>query len=372
MVHVARRSLALSCAALLAAPTSSVGGAGAYTVVPTGDLAAKRARLAALDPDSSDPYVYGERAQLGYDIDAIERNSDFVALTKTGLLQDSARFLQRLTLPVRNLDAAVAFWTNGVGALVQSSRRTADGANATVLSFGPQSFNRDDGAKFSLELVESATAPPTYADATTALEYVQLAIPVFRLSQVMAYGGVIESAYGYTKLVAPGGLPLRVRIDETRRDPFEFVAMRSANTKASLRYYESLGMVAGTPKAPLRLQLGKSNSLFEDSDAMEPERELGSVLLSYGDAERTMGVLVLPPLTRRGAQTAVGGAKGAPELRVVGRFDGVVEGGSAASSPEGVVVSSESFGAFEGRVSREASESSGVSLVGVPSSIMTN
>jgi hypothetical protein len=37
----------------------------------------------------------------------------------------------------------------------------------------------------------------------------------------MNYGGAVVSAYGWTEAVAPGGLPLRVRIDETQRDPFE-------------------------------------------------------------------------------------------------------------------------------------------------------
>ena len=47
----------------------------------------------------------------------------------------------------------------------------------------------------------------------------------------MQYGGEITSAYGWTAVNAPGGLPLRVHIDNERRDPFEFVALRASNLK---------------------------------------------------------------------------------------------------------------------------------------------
>ena len=63
--------------------------------------------------------------------------------------------------------------------------------------------------------------------------FFQLAIPVFRISQVMAFGGEIESAYGWTSLTAPGGLPLRVSIEETRRDPFEFIALRTSDLQSA-------------------------------------------------------------------------------------------------------------------------------------------
>ena len=75
-----------------------------------------------------------------------------------------------------------------------------------------------------LELVERRGAVVAAAD--DALQYLQLALPVFRISQAMAYGGNIESAYGVDLVTAPGGLPLRVRIEDTRRDPFESGAYR--------------------------------------------------------------------------------------------------------------------------------------------------
>ena len=55
----------------------------------------------------------------------------------------------------------------------------------------------------------------------------------------MAAGGEIESAYGYTELTAPGGVPLKVRIDETRRDPFEVVALRTNNLEKTIKHYEA-------------------------------------------------------------------------------------------------------------------------------------
>ncbi|KAL3893511.1 MAG: hypothetical protein SGPRY_014181, partial [Prymnesium sp.] len=108
---------------------------------------------------------------------------------------------------------SLRFWTGGLGALVVDSR-IVGGANVSRVSFGSSSLGSEDGAKFTLQLEEGGSK-------VEAVEYLQLAMPVFRLSQAMAFGGEIISAYGWTELIAPGGLKLRVRIDEKRRDPFE-------------------------------------------------------------------------------------------------------------------------------------------------------
>ncbi len=212
----------------------------AYTVVPTGTVLEKSARLEvvkklfAKTPD--DPYVFGEKAQLEFDIAAIERNAEFVRSTRDQVRAGSGRFLQRLTLPVPEMDSALRFWKDGCGALVRSTR-LVDGANVTVVGFGPESLQREDGAKFALELVEAPGAGSSGGGDASVVQYVQLAMPIFRLSKVMAAGGEIESAYGWTQLTAPGGLSLRVRIDETRRDPFEFVALRVGSMDEAVKHF---------------------------------------------------------------------------------------------------------------------------------------
>ena len=41
-----------------------------------------------------------------------------------------------------------------------------------------------------------------------------------------------------------------------------------------------------------------SNTIFKDGDATEPEREVGSTLMSYGDPRLGASVLLLPPKNR--------------------------------------------------------------------------
>lgn len=88
--------------------------------------------------------------------------------------------------------------------------------------------------------------------------------------------------------------------------------------------------------AQLRKGLGfdallSSNSIFEDSDVFEPDRELGSVHVCYGSAETNTGLLLLPPLGRT-KPAAFGSGAGEPRLRVVG----APPGGAALRSPDGL------------------------------------
>jgi len=332
----------------------------AYTIVPTGSVRDKTARLAEVEklyaktPD--DPYAFGEKAQLEYDIRQLEQNTKFVASTREQVRAGSTRFLQRLRVPVDDMREAVQFWREGCGALVLSTR-IVDGANVTVVGFGPESLRRDDGAKFALELVESSEPAPMGGD--HALQYVQLAMPVFRLSRVMAAGGKIESAYGWTQLTAPGGLPLRVRIDESRRDPFEFVAVRVSAMGAAVEHFTRLGMAAGKPQEGRRLRknlgldsLLSSNSLLEEGDAFEPEREIGSVYVGYGDPQSNTGLLLLPPLPGKRPKPSLG-AQGQPEptLRAVGAPP--ASAAATERSPDGLPVRFEDEDAYEGSLKAE-------------------
>jgi hypothetical protein len=310
-------------------------------------VAEKQTRLAEVGKlyqmDPSNPYVFGEKAQLEYDIRQLEANAAFAQNLRSGLEAERSHFLQRLVVPVDDIEGALNFWRNGLGALVRSTR-IVDGRNVTVVGFGPESLRAVDGAKFSVELVSA----PTSVEGSQ-LQYIQLAMPVFRLSQAMAYGGDIKSAYGWTDLVAPGGTPLRVRIDETRRDPFEFAALRVSNLKAAVRHFEAFGMSAGEPFGKRKLSL-LGNTAFEDRDAFEPDRELGATLMSYGDPEASTGLLLLPPLARKAVPLS-------PETRlfVIGSPGAGGTSSSVVLSPDGLPSVFESEPMLEARLLSEAS-----------------
>lgn len=281
-----------------------------------------------------------------FDIQSLEKNKAYAQQMSADVAAGMRSFYQSMRIGVPDMDKAVTFWTKGCGALVLDTK-LVNGVNVTRIGFGPQSIRRDDGAKFALEMVEgpSTRCEPQPASALRSsslpskatrssfgalahmparitftrarspcprsfetggvLQYVQLAIPIFRLSQVMKNGGDIQSAYGWTQLTAPGGLPLRVHIDESRRDPFEFVALRTSSLKSSVAHYESLGLRKVDEKSGRKVELSiNKNTIFENSDAYEPDREVGSILMSYGDKKAETGVLLLPPL--KGAKLITG------------------------------------------------------------------
>ena len=196
MLH--RRALLQTLAsALLASP--SLPALAAYTIVPTGSIAEKQSRqlevVKLLKSSPDDPYLFGEKAQLEFDILKLDNNSKYVKRIQPRVDAGEQRFANRLTVPVPDMAIAVKFWTAGCGALLLDTRLDKDGRNVTRVGYGPESLRKDDGAKFSLELVESPE-PSMMGDERAVVQYVQLGIPIFRLSRVMATGGEIVSAYG--------------------------------------------------------------------------------------------------------------------------------------------------------------------------------
>ena len=291
----------LTTSALLVA-TPSLPALAAYTIVPTGSIADKRARqlevFKELKVTPDDPYLFGERAQLEFDIAKLENNTKYINRVRPRVESGEQRFSTRLSVPVPDMAAAVTFWTAGCGALLLDTR-IVNGRNVTRIGFGPESLRKDDGGKFSLELIESAE-PSQMGGENAVVQYIQLGMPVFRLSRVMATGGEVKSAYGWTDLVAPGGVPLRVQIDENRRDPFQFVALRCNDLKATIKHYEAHGMAVQQVEAS-RKKISfsiNSNSLFEDTDAFEPEREKGATLMGYDEKLDSTGLLLLPSISR--------------------------------------------------------------------------
>jgi len=290
----------LTSALLVATPT--LPALAAYTIVPTGSIADKRARqlevAKELKVTPEDPYLFGETAQLEFDIAKLENNTKYINRVRPRVESGEQRFSTRLSVPVPDMAVAVTFWTAGCGALLLDTR-IVDGRNVTRIGYGPESLRKDDGGKFSLELIESAE-PSQMGAENAVVQYIQLGIPVFRLSRVMATGGEIVSAYGWTELVAPGGIPLRVQIDENRRDPFQFVALRCNDLEATKKHYAAHGMAVQQVEAS-RKKISfsiNSNSLYENTDAFEPEREKQSILMGYDEKLDSTGLLLLPPKSR--------------------------------------------------------------------------
>ena len=118
------RTLALSSSGLL---TPGLPALGAYTIVPSGSLDEKRARYAevtrAFEKDPEDMRAIGEKAQLEYDLRQLQANRAYAQQLRTDLQAGrGGGYLQRLTVPVADIDGAVRFWCDGLGALVRSTR----------------------------------------------------------------------------------------------------------------------------------------------------------------------------------------------------------------------------------------------------------
>ena len=99
---------------------------------------------------------------------------------------------------------------------------------------------------------------------------------------------------------------MRVRIDETRRDPFEFIALRVSDMRSATKHWESLGMsVVSKTDNRKKFKRGGSYGLYQETgDAFDPEREADSIQMGFniaGDtknAELSTGLLLLPPKPR--------------------------------------------------------------------------
>ena len=92
-----------------------------------------------------------------------------------------------------------------------------------------------------------------------------------------------------------------------------------------------MNTLSETSRKKFKLESINQNTIFENSDALEPEREAGSVLMTFGAAELTTGVLLLPPTKGRKAldpgfvppTLLVVGAPAASEAAPPPGFDGV-------------------------------------------------
>lgn len=225
--------------------------------------------------------------------------------------KDQARFAQHATIQVSDMDAAVKFWTEGVGMEVLRKRSTSM-SETVVVGFGPEALEKPPdfrpgvssflayGGHFSLELNAQKVggAGSTDEDAQVfyepgnGVQYLQIAVDAYRISTVIKAGGIVESGYGHLQILAPGGLRLKL-MSGMRRDPPMFVAVKVNNLARSVKWYTD---VAGMTKMPYPRARAPGSPF-------EPEQPKDSVFMAYeGEA---FGVVLVP--TGRGETIIPGG-----------------------------------------------------------------
>ncbi|CAN0185845.1 unnamed protein product [Ectocarpus sp. 12 AP-2014] len=216
--------------------------------------------------------------------------------------KDQARFAQHATLQVPDMAAALKFYVDGVGMKVIRTR-AGPLFNTTVVGFGPEalevppsfvfgvSSTNGYGGHFTLELnsqkEEEGAAEngeedvDFFYDPGNGVQFLQIAVDSYRISQVVKAGGIIESGYGYLQVLAPGGLRLKL-LSGSRRDPPMFLAVKVKDMKRSVQWYTD---VAGMAKFPFP-------RAREAGSPFEPEQPAGSVFMAYeGEA---FGVVLIP------------------------------------------------------------------------------
>lgn len=138
------------------------------------------------------------------------------------------------TVRVSTSGPVVDFLTKGLGmSVLKREQYVVNGkkATTTTVGFGPQQLAIPEdfvpgvssflgyGGHFSLQLVEladeSGDGVMRFYEPGNGLAYIQLGVPSYRISKVLEYGGEIISSYGFTEVVAPGGLPFRIILGNT-------------------------------------------------------------------------------------------------------------------------------------------------------------
>lgn len=213
--------------------------------------------------------------------------------------KDQARFAQHATVQVPNMAAAIKFYVDGVGMKVLSTR-AGPLFNTTVVGFGPEALEVPPsfvfgvsstsayGGHFTVELNSQKDAAgggeegaELFYDPGNGVQFLQIAVDSYRISQVVKAGGVIESGYGFLQILSPGGLRLRL-LSGSRRDPPMFLAVKAKDMKKSVQWYRD---VAGMTELPFPRSRAPGSPF-------EPDQPKDSVFMAYeGEA---FGVLLVP------------------------------------------------------------------------------
>ncbi|KAG7374776.1 hypothetical protein IV203_013871 [Nitzschia inconspicua] len=219
---------------------------------------------------------------------------------------DTNAILQGLTVNVADAsqqEAMIKFLENGFDCKVLR-KRIRGNVEETWMGFGPEQLSIPDSFQIPVSAFaeygghasiciryDSSTTAPLYRQGDDApgdnIAYLQLGVPGYRISQMVANGGKILDAYGLVNVVSPAGLPIR-GIVGISPDPIMFVAVNCKDIKASRAFYEQLGFVE-TDVPYSRPSMG--TTLFE------PAPPKGSVYMS--PSKNCMGILLLPYPNKR-------------------------------------------------------------------------
>jgi len=234
-----------------------------------------------------------------------------VALAAVGTLPefaDASGILQRLTVSVADesqQESMIKFLVDGLMFKILR-QRTIGSVTDTWLGYGPEQCSIPSdftipmsyglyGGHASIHLqYDSSALNPTYksGDDTTkqSIAYLQVALPTYRISQMVKNNGNVLDAYGYVNVISPSGLPFRAIIG-IRSDPIMFVAINCQDVQKSKAFYQKLGFLEQSyPYA--RPSNGKGQ--------FEPPQEANSVYLSL--SQNSMGVLLRQSKNKKAVQ----------------------------------------------------------------------
>jgi hypothetical protein len=195
-------------------------------------------------------------------------------------------------------DSMIGFLQDGFD--FQILRQRINGpTEETWLGFGPEQFSVPSdftfpvssfakyGGHASIRIVYDGQAPsllyrtgePPPGD---NVAYLQVAVPGYRISQMVKNGGLVQDAYGFVNVVSPSGLPLRGIVGIVP-DPIMFIAIQCADVSKSRSFFEQLGF-SEQPYPYARPSKG--------AGPFEPLQPAKSLYLA--PSPNCMGVLLLP------------------------------------------------------------------------------
>jgi hypothetical protein len=183
-------------------------------------------------------------------------------------------------------------------------KRISGSVEETWLGFGPEQLSIPSdfqlpvsafakyGGHASIHLAyDTQEATPFYRTGDNVpgnnVAYLQVAVPGYRISQMVKNGGNILDAYGFVSVVSPAGLPIR-GIVGIAPDPIMFIAINCVDVKKSQDFYERLGFV--TQEYPY----SRPNKGLGQFEPMQPEK---SVYLA--PSANCMGLLLLQSRLKR-------------------------------------------------------------------------
>jgi len=215
---------------------------------------------------------------------------------------DGNSMIQGITVDVADKsqqDLMIAFLADGFGFKALRTK-TKGSVTDTWMGFGPEQLSIPNnfripvssfgmyGGHASIRIrYDSQSLDVLYNKGGDApgnnIEFLQVAVPTYRISKIVENGGNIIDAFGFVNVVSPCGLPMRGIIGISP-DPMMFLAIKCIDVQQSRLFYEQLGFVESAyPYAR------PSNG----TGSFEPIQPPGSVYLS--PSKNSMGVLLLKP-----------------------------------------------------------------------------